>query len=76
MDVLFDDDLVESVIIHQMDYRAVNGKKSNSIGNESFQKMFEVKVSVVTKNVFLYEAIIHILKNNSNFARSVHNQKR
>lgn len=54
MDVLFDDDLVESVIIHQMDYRAVNFKKSNSIGNESFQKMFEVKVSVVTKNVFLY----------------------
>lgn len=60
MDVLFDDDLVESGIIHQMDYRAVNGKKSNSIGNESFQKMFEVKVSVVTKNVILYEAIIHI----------------
>ncbi len=60
MDVLFDDDLVESGIVYQMDYRAVNGKKSNRIGNESFQKMFEVKVSVVTKNVILYEAIIHI----------------
>lgn len=62
MDVLFDDNFLKSVIIHQRDYRVVNGKKTNNIGNESFQKMFEVKVSVITKDFFIYEAIIHILK--------------
>ena len=37
--------------------------------------MCEVKVSVITKNAFIYEAIIHILKKNSNSAHSIHNQK-
>ncbi|HCM7877746.1 TPA: hypothetical protein N3496_005065 [Klebsiella quasipneumoniae] len=36
--------------------------KYNNIDNELFQKMCEVKVSVITKIAFIYEAIIHILK--------------
>lgn len=36
--------------------------KYNNIDNELFQKICEVKVSVITKNAFIYEAIIHILK--------------
>lgn len=50
--------------------------KYNNIDNELFQKMCEVKVSVITKNAFIYEAIIHILKKNSNSAHSIHNQKK
>nr|UVN19958.1 hypothetical protein [Klebsiella michiganensis] len=38
--------------------------------------MFEVKVSVITKNAFIYEAIINIFKKNSNPAHSIHNQKK
>lgn len=50
--------------------------KYNNIDNELFQKMCEVKVSVITKIAFIYEAIIHILKKNSNSAHSIHNQKK